>query len=70
MTPLQVMNALGIKLEDEDKNNEAPTSSISYPPDISLWTRLLEKKLGIIGDLQDLKQEVDEAIKHSKNKGE
>jgi len=65
MTPVQVMEALGMQIEDKIKENELLNQyyiSSKYRP----IDQGLEKEAGLIGDLQDLKQEVEEAIKENK----
>jgi len=65
ITPIQIMEKLGIAVDKDLKENELLNQyyiSSKYRP----VDEGFEKEAGIIGDLQDLKREVEEAIRENK----
>jgi len=65
MTPIQVMEAIGIQIDDKIKENEL-LNQYFISSKYRAIDQVFEKEAGIIGDLEDLKQEVEDAIKGGK----
>jgi len=65
MTPIQVMEAIGIQIDDRIKENEL-LNQYFISSKYRAIDQVFEKEAGIIGDLEDLKQEVEDAIKGGK----
>ena len=65
MTPIQVMEAIGIQIDDKVKENEL-LNQYFVSSKYRAIDQVFEKEAGIIGDLEALKQEVEDAIKATK----